>query len=49
MAWTKLKNTVRCRNCKAYYFPKVWLVKTIFECPNCQCMEWTYTKKEKEQ
>lgn len=51
MGWTKFKNTVRCCNCKAYYFPEVSRVvsgKLVFRCPRCQCEDWTYTK-EKEQ
>ena len=49
MAWTKLKNTVRCCNCKAYYLPKASISgKLIFRCPRCSCEDWSYTK-EKEQ
>ena len=46
MAWVEFKNTVRCCNCKSYYHPKVWLGRTVFRCPLCQCEDWTYEKKE---
>lgn len=43
MAWTTLKNTVRCCNCKTYYIPYKFI------CPRCGCKDWTYTKETGEE
>lgn len=46
--WTKLKNTVKCSDCKAFYLPKLKLEngKWYMRCPRCGSENWIYIKEE---